>query len=268
MGVGQRAVSTGGSFPSRRAFLSRAALGGAIGAALAAATTIALAAAKPIVVPALAARDPFVEDKSGASIDWRRGIIEATGGAAADLRMPSADVARPGAERRARAAARARIVEILRNLPLGGGRRLDEEAVSRALGRARSVNVEYQSNGGVLVQLEVSFADWGPSQPPPAGGHGQNAGVTNRDASAASSPEPVAFLLAEGRLAAAPLVVVRGREIALSHARYMAASTVPAGATVLTAHVDKKGRLLLDDDRNSPELAGHPAVVYVQKILR
>ena len=265
-------MSRGGSFASRRAFLSRAALGGAIGAALAAATTIALAAGKTIVAPVLAAGDPFVEDKSGASIDWRRGIIEATGGAAADHRMPSADVARPGAERRARAVARARIAEILRNLPLGGGRRLDEEAVSRALGRARSVTVEYQSNGGVLVRLEVSFADWGPSQPPTAGGHGQNAGVTNRDVSAASSPErepePVAFLLAEGRLAAAPLVVVRGREIALSHARYMAASTVPAGATVLTAHVDKKGRLLLDDDRSSPELAGHPAVVYVQKILR
>src|SRR5436190_13773130 len=41
----------------------------------------------------------------GVEIDWAEGTLTATGGAAADLRMPSADVARPGAVRRARAAA-------------------------------------------------------------------------------------------------------------------------------------------------------------------
>jgi hypothetical protein len=262
MGVESGAVARGRSFASRRGFPWRAILGSAIG--------IALGAAVTIVPPVLAAGDPFIEDRSGASIDWRRGIIEATGGAAADHRMPSADVARPGAERRARAVARARITELLRELPLGGGRRLDEAAVSRAVGRARPTNVEYQSNGGALVRLEVAFGDWGPSPTSPVDGRGHDAGAKNRDASSSASPEPepVAFLLAEGHLAAAPLVVVRGREIALGHARYMAASAVPAGAAVLTVHADKKGRLLLDDDKSLPELAGRPAVVYVQKILR
>jgi hypothetical protein len=229
---------------------------------------IVLGAPIPIVATTSAAGDPFVEDKAGATIDWRRGIVEATGGAAADHRMPSADAARPGAERRATAAARARIAEALRGLPLGGGRHLDEEAVIRAVGRAQSRSVEYQSNGGALVRLEVAFGAWGPATATDAGG--RDAGVTNWDASAygALSAEPAAFLLPEGHLAAAPLVVVRGREVALSHARYLAPSAIPAGARVLTVHADKSGRLVLDDGKTTSELAGRPAVVYVQKILR
>ncbi|MBC8133828.1 MAG: hypothetical protein H7X95_12660, partial [Deltaproteobacteria bacterium] len=67
-----------------------------------------------VAVAAAAATDPLVEEKAGVVVDWRRGTIEVTGGAAADHRMPSAEVARPGAERRARTAARARLSEALR----------------------------------------------------------------------------------------------------------------------------------------------------------
>ena len=74
--------------------------------------------------------------------------------------MPSADAARPGAERRARAAARARLAEVLRTLPLGGGRHLDEAGITRAVEHARAVSVDYQSNGGALVRMEVRFGAW------------------------------------------------------------------------------------------------------------
>ncbi|MES1204939.1 MAG: hypothetical protein ABUS79_03290, partial [Pseudomonadota bacterium] len=83
------------------------------------------ALAVPICAAAGRSGDSFVEEKAGATIDWRRGVVAATGGAAPDHRMPSAEVARPGAERRAQAAARARLAEVLRALPLGVGRRLD-----------------------------------------------------------------------------------------------------------------------------------------------
>ena len=73
-------------------------------------------------------------------------------GAAPDLRMPSADVARAGAVRHAEAAARARLAGALAALPLGGGRKPTAEAVERAVGRARLSQTDYQSNGGAMVR--------------------------------------------------------------------------------------------------------------------
>jgi hypothetical protein len=203
--------------------------------------------------------DPLVEEASGVILDWRRGLIVATGGAAADLRMPTADASRPGAERRARQAARSKIARALRALPLGGGRRLDDAAIARALGRARPIGIEYQSNGGALVQLEVAFGDWAEASAnvPLAGG----------------APDPrqevaVSLWLPEGQLAAAPLVLVGGRELTLGSARYLTTDTPPKGVRPLTVHADRKGRLLWDGVGNPPELAGRPALIYVRKILR
>lgn len=214
------------------------------------------------LVPLVAApsSDPFVQEKSGVVIDWRAGTVAVTAGAAADIRMPSADVARPGAERRARTAIRGRIAEALRGLPLGGGRRLDEAAVARAVARARVTSSEYQSNGGAVVRMEVAFGDWAEVMPPaplPAGG-----GAVVNEVS------PVALWLSEGRFAAAPLVVVGGREITLGSAKYTTAAGLPTGVRPLTAHADKAGRLLIDEGGNPRELAGKPAVIYLQKILR
>jgi hypothetical protein len=204
--------------------------------------------------------DPFVQEKSGVVIDWRAGTVAVTAGAAADLRMPSADIARPGAERRARAAARVRIAEALRALPLGGGRRLDEAAVARAVARARTTSTEYQSNGGVVVRMEVAFGDWAAVTPPAPLPPGTDAVPTEA--------APVALWLAEGRFAAAPLVVVGGREITLGSAKYTTASALPTGVRPLTVHVDKIGRLVVEGNGNQRELAGRPAVIYLQKNLR
>lgn len=211
--------------------------------------------------------DVFVDERSGATVDWRRGAIVATGGAAPDHRMPSADVARPGAERRAQAAARARIAEVLRALPLGGSRRLDAAAVARAVRRARSTSVEYQSNGGALVRMEISFGDW--AEPPPSGRAPDAGASASASASAVSADAaPVPLWLPEGRLAAAPLVLVGGKEISLGGVRYAPAAGLPAGVQPVQVRADKQGRLLVDEGGRRQELAGRPAVIYVQKILR
>ncbi len=209
--------------------------------------------------------DPLVDEKSGVIIDWRRGAIVATGGAAADHRMPSADVARPGAERRAQASARTRLGEALRALPLGGGRRLDEAAVERALGRARATNVDYQSNGGALVRMEIGFGDWANgSQVPSPSGAGGGGGAAGEGKSVAT----IALLLSEGRLAAAPLLVVGGREVTIEGARYSTVAALPAGGRPLTVRADKEGRLLPEKGASLPEFAGRQVVIYVRKILR
>ncbi len=113
------------------------------------------------------AASDLTSTRDGVTIDWTAGTLGASGGAAADLRMPSVDLARPGALRRARATALARLRAALESLPLGSGRKLDAPRVERALGRARTADVQYQSNGGAVVRLEVSFADWLEEGSPP-----------------------------------------------------------------------------------------------------
>ena len=46
-------------------------------------------------------RAALVDHRDGVEIDWAAGTVTASGGAAADLRMPSADVARAGSLPRA-----------------------------------------------------------------------------------------------------------------------------------------------------------------------
>ncbi len=118
--------------------------------------------------PAASARgdDGGLEDtQAGVTVDWRAGTLSATGGAAADIRMPTVDTARPGAVRRATAAASAKLRAALTALPLGGGHKLSADDVSRAVGRLRAVDVQYQSNGGAVVRAEVRFGDWLESPP-------------------------------------------------------------------------------------------------------
>ena len=66
-----------------------------------------------------------------AEIDWSAGTITAQAGAAADIRMPGPDAARPGAERRARAAAEEKLRAALHEIV--PGKKLDDKA---ALARA------------------------------------------------------------------------------------------------------------------------------------
>lgn len=219
--------------------------------------------------PVHAATDPLVQEEQGAVVNWRKGVVSATAGAAPEHRMPSADVARPGAERRARAAARARIGQVLRQLPLGGGRHLDDQAITRALDRARVVDVDYQSNGGVVVTLEVPFGAWAPrtiSESTPDGGAAQGP--------PGSSPPPsldrprLVLALGEGRLGAAPVIVVGGRELEPSGVRYSTGAAPSSGPRPVKARSDKKGRLTVDASVSPADVAGQPVLIYLQKVLR
>jgi hypothetical protein len=180
------------------------------------------------------------------TIDWRAGTLAATGGAAADLRMPSVDLARPGAERRARAAAVGKLRAALAALPGGGGRKLDPDHIDRALGRARATDTQYQSNGGAVVRMEVGFADWldDPAAP------------------------PMVLSVREAHLGAAPKAVVGGQEIALGAATYRTGAP-PADAGAHPARLDHAGRLVIEGGAElAAKLARGPAVIYVQKVLR
>ena len=48
------------------------------------------------------------------------------------------------------------------DLPLGPGRKLAKATLEAAVGRARQVSVDFQSNGGVLLALELPFVDLDP----------------------------------------------------------------------------------------------------------
>jgi hypothetical protein len=200
---------------------------------------------------------PLRARRAGVSIDWSEGELAATGGAAADLRMPSADVARPGAVRRARAAALAKLRAALEELPLGGGRKLAAAAIDRALAQARTAGVTYQSNGGALVDVTLRFTDW--IETPPA--------AADAGAPPPVEPAPVAVLSVPAMpLAAAPLVKLHGGEVAAGAARYRL-GPAPASAKALAARVDKAGRLTVDGGTElGQKLARGVVLIYVGRV--
>ena len=201
-------------------------------------------------LPALADKPtPLAETRDGVTVDWAEGTITASAGAAGDLRMPSADLARPGAERGARAAALAGLKDALSRLPLGGGHTLPAAAVDLAAGRARTLAVEYQSNGGAVVRLRVAFGDW-LSAPPPSG--------------------PV-LAAGEARLGAAPKVRLGKQAVAAGTARYRIGQA-PADSSALTVKADRDGELVvISGSAAAPglaeKLAGAAIVIYVRKVL-
>jgi hypothetical protein len=228
--------------PPRRSSGSRTAL------LLASIAFAAVASAEPATPPpsTTPSSADLIETRDGVTVDWRAGTVSASGGAAADLRMPSVDLARPGAERRARAAATAKLRTALRALPASGGHKLDPERIDRALNRARAVDVQYQSNGGAVIRMEVRFADWLEDPGAPT----------------------AALAVRETHLAAAPRAVVGGQEISLGAATYRVGSP-PADAGAHPARVDHSGRLVLDGGRDlAAKLAHGVALIYVQKVQR
>jgi len=208
-----------------------------------------LAGAVIATLAAPAWADPLVQEAHGVTVDWRHGTVTARGVAAADWRMPSADVARAGAARRARGEGRSHLVEALRGLPLGGGRKLDEAGIARAVERARTQHVEYQSNGGVTLELVVGFGDWEEKGTP------------------AEAP-PLALRLGEGSLAAEPRLLIGDSEVVLGPVSYASAGDLAADVRPVPVRADKKGRLIGDSKLDPAELAHRRAVIYVQKILR
>ena len=193
------------------------------------------------------AADALKQTLAGAAVDWEAGTISATGGAAADLRMPSVDLSRPGAQRRGHAAAVAKLRGALTTLPLGSGNKLTAAEIDRAVGRARDVDVQYQSNGGAIVRVEIRFGDW---------------------LETPSAPDGFAVAVASMHLSAAPTARVGKRDVRVGAAVYRVADG-KAAKNVADGRVDKDGRLVLAGDAQLPDrLARGQVIIYVGKLQR
>ena len=212
----------------------------------------------------------LVRQLAGVDVDWSAGTVTASAGAAADMRMPSPDAARPGAERRARAAAVEKLRAALRVLPVRGKERLGEKQVDAALARASTTRIEYQSNGGVVLWVQVRFEDLVENaSTTPFGGFGTDSPPHQPPR---TSRAPVAatgsVVLAVGAmpLELAPSLLADGKEIVLGRVRYHQG---PAPADAIGVRRDDKGRLVLPKGSESAldQLAGGPVVIYLQKVL-
>jgi hypothetical protein len=193
----------------------------------------------------------LVERHDGVEIDWSAGTVTATAGSAADLHMPSADVARAGALRRAETEARARLARALAELPAGAGRKLDAASRARALGHAQVTGTDYQSNGGAFVHVTARFADW----------------LDARDAA------PVVVLATPAmHLGAAPLAKLEGepRDVPLGAAVYRLGAA-PAEAKAVRAKIDHAGRVVFSaghDAKLGDRLAKGTTLIYLGKVSR
>ena len=83
-----------------------------------------------------AASPALIRPLAEAEVDWTAGTITVNAGAAADMRMPGPQTARPGAERRARAAATEKLRAALRLLPLRKGQKPTDKEIETALAHA------------------------------------------------------------------------------------------------------------------------------------
>jgi len=185
----------------------------------------------------------FKRAVAGAEVDWSTGTITAQAGGAADLRMPAPNAARPGAERRARAAAEKKLHAALRELAQLGQLRMDETADDKVIAEHAAIpRMEYQSNGGVVLWLSVRFSDLVPAR----GG-------------------PRAFKIAAMPFEIAPTVVADGREVRVAFATYRTALDCPQDAVPVLR--DEKGRLVLPAGRKEiiDSLAGSAVVIYLEK---
>lgn len=101
----------------------------------------------------------LVPIEHGGAIDWTRGLVTAMGAAPGDIRAPSPELARVGAERRARAQAQERLLAAARGLrmedrPVGAWADADAalaERLAAAVARALDLAVEYGSDGSVVL---------------------------------------------------------------------------------------------------------------------
>jgi hypothetical protein len=215
---------------------------------------VAAVAAVVVLTSAYAATPAsLLRPLAGAEVDWSAGTVTASAGAAADMRMPSPAAARPGAERRARAAAIEKLRTALRALPLRGNQRLGEKQVEAVLGHASTTRIEYQSNGGIMLWVGVRFTDL-------------VASATATATATATTTGSVVLAVGAMQLELAPLLVSGGKEIIAPSARYHQGPP-PAGA--ISVRRDDKGRLLLPkgSEATLDQLAGGPVVIYLQKVL-
>jgi hypothetical protein len=206
------------------------------------------------------ADEKLVRPLADAEVDWAAGTITARGGAAADMGLPTAEMARPGAERRARADALAKLRAALAELPVAPSVKLHAAAVDAALARAHRDSVDYQSNGGVLLTLGLAFAELrAPKDKPPAPDAG---------AEIAKEKEPAhALAVASMPFELAPRIVAGEHEASSAWAVYRQG---PAPSNAIAVRRDKAGRLVLPkgEAKALQKLAGAPVVIYVQKSSR
>lgn len=178
----------------------------------------------------------FKRTVAGAEVDWSAGTLTAQAGAAADLRMPGPNSARPGAERRARALAEERLRAALS--VIAHGKKLDEK---QAVARATVGRIEYQSDGGVVLWLVLRFSDVVPAK-----------------------PATMALRVARMPFELAPVIAGAGAPIELGFATYRAATESPREA--VRAEVDGKGRLRLPASAGGADsLAGAAVVIYLER---
>jgi hypothetical protein len=190
--------------------------------------SLVLAAAAQATQPAA-----FKRNVAGAEVDWSAGVVTAQAGSAADIRMPGPDAARPGAERRARAAAEAKLFSALRELGLDKLTTGKTSPISR---------IEYQSNGGVVLWLTARFSELVPAK-----------------------AAPRALKVATMPFEFAPALVAGGKELRVASATYGPASASPKDA--IAVRRDEKGRLVLPSPSSDliDSLAGSAVVIYLDK---
>ncbi len=202
---------------------------------------IAIFVATSGATAAHARSDGLVRSLPGAEVDWSDGTVTASAGAAADLRMPSPDAARPGAERRAKSAALVRLRAALDDLVVSPGEKLDARAIDNALEHAQIARREYQSNGGVVLWLAVSFGDLAPASKP---------------------APPLVLSVASAPLQLSPHLSAAGRQVRAASATYRPGKPEHDAVRV---QCDKKGRLVLPKEALLDSFAGAPVVIYVQR---
>jgi hypothetical protein len=202
---------------------------------------LTLVAATAIAAGAQARPDGLVRPVGGAEVDWSEGAVTASAGAAADMRMPSPDVARPGAERRAKAAVLEKLRTALKSLPVNPGEKLDASAIENALAHVQITRREYQSNGGVVLWAVVHFADL----------------------ATAGKPAPALVLSVPNMpFELAPQLNSGGKQARVAYATYR--SSKPDG-DVISVQRDKKGHLVLPKETQLDQFVDAPVVIYVHK---
>jgi hypothetical protein len=108
-----------------------------------------------IAILLIAFAAPAAVGRTGATFDAEAKVVSARGAAAADLRAPTAAIARVKAERQARAQAEKKLAAALVEL----GDTHDPEALDKQVADAKVSDEHYGSDGSVELTLTLSTAD-------------------------------------------------------------------------------------------------------------
>lgn len=171
-----------------------------------------------------------------AEIDWHRGIVQARGGAAADIRLPGPQVARAAAERSARARATAFLRTAIPLFDMGAGKTVSGKTLDIVLADLRTMRIEYESNGGVTVVLGATFATLA-SHPSASDkdDHDHEGGTEGKLA--------LCISIARTALVFRPTLSIEGHPVTPTYATYRIGA---APALSLTAKRDRAGRLVVE----------------------